>query len=183
MPNHVHLVIEVTIKGKELSEIMKGINLSYALHYKNKYKHIGHFWQDRFKSIIISKDEYLLACGSYVELNAVRAGIVENPSEYQWCSYKVYANGNKSDIVDKHPIYEDLGTTESQRQKQFRNFIKGILIEKKAMKGAMNRRLVYGSEEFQREIENQYEIESVIRRRGRPIKTPKKGTVLFLSNI
>src|SRR3972149_4661339 len=76
MTNHVHLVLESTEKGGKLSEIMKGINLSYAQHYKGRYKHIGHFWQDRYKSIIISKDAYLLACGSYVELNAVRARIV-----------------------------------------------------------------------------------------------------------
>ncbi|MEW6066811.1 MAG: transposase [Nitrospirota bacterium] len=66
MRNHVHLVLETTQKGGTLSEIMKGINLSYAQYCKGKYKHIGHFWQDRYKSIIISKDNYLLACGSYV---------------------------------------------------------------------------------------------------------------------
>src|SRR3990167_5198396 len=61
MTNHVHLVLEPTERGGGLAEIMKGINLSYAQHYKRKYKHIGHFWQDRYKSIIISKDDYLLA--------------------------------------------------------------------------------------------------------------------------
>jgi len=44
---------------------VKGVNLAYAQHYKRKYSHIGYFWQDRDKSIIISKDEYLFACGSY----------------------------------------------------------------------------------------------------------------------
>jgi len=72
MTNHVHLVIEPSESGGSLSEIMKGINLAYAQHFKRRYNHTGHFWQDRYKSIIISKDEYLLACGSYVELNPVR---------------------------------------------------------------------------------------------------------------
>ncbi|MEN6318375.1 MAG: transposase [Syntrophaceae bacterium] len=49
MTNHVHLVIELMDTGGALSQIMKGINLSYAQHYKTKYKHIGHFWQDRHK--------------------------------------------------------------------------------------------------------------------------------------
>lgn len=60
MGNHVHLVIEPTEKGGSLADIMKGINLSYAQYYKNKYSYIGHFWQDRFKNIIVSKDEYLV---------------------------------------------------------------------------------------------------------------------------
>lgn len=37
MGNHVHLVIEPTEKGGSLADIMKGINLSYAQYYKNKY--------------------------------------------------------------------------------------------------------------------------------------------------
>ena len=64
MSNHVHLVLQPAERGGALSEIMKGINLSYAYHYKKKYEHVGHFWQDRYKSIIVAMDEYLLACGS-----------------------------------------------------------------------------------------------------------------------
>ena len=48
MRNHVHLVVEPTEEGGTLAEIMKGINLSYAQYFKFWYKHIGHFWQDRY---------------------------------------------------------------------------------------------------------------------------------------
>ena len=51
MTNHVHLVIEPSEGGGSLSEIMKGINLVYARHYKRKYSHTGHFWQDRYKKV------------------------------------------------------------------------------------------------------------------------------------
>ncbi|GFP20383.1 putative transposase, partial [Candidatus Hakubella thermalkaliphila] len=105
MKNHIHLVIETTGGSGKLSDIMKGINLSYAQHYKNKYRHIGHFWQDRYKSILISKDAYLFACGSYVELNPVRARIVEDPKDYRWSSYNAYAYGKKDYITDEHSIY------------------------------------------------------------------------------
>lgn len=84
MRNHVHLVLEPQEGRGDLAEIMKGMNLSYAHYYKRRYNHIGHFWQDRFKSILISKDRYLLACGSYAELNPVRAGIVKRPRDYRW---------------------------------------------------------------------------------------------------
>lgn len=55
MTNHIHLVIEPTGEGGGLAEIMKGINLSYAQSYKGKYKHIGHFWQDRYKTSLYQK--------------------------------------------------------------------------------------------------------------------------------
>jgi putative transposase len=73
-----------------LAEIVKGINLSYAQHYKRRYDNIGHFGQDRYKSILISKDQYLLACGSYVELNPVRAGLIKDPGDYRWSGYEEF---------------------------------------------------------------------------------------------
>jgi len=170
MTNHVHLVVETTEKGGKLSEIMKGINLSYAQYFKNRYRHIGHFWQDRYKSIIISKDDYLLACGSYVELNPVRAKIVEDPREYKWSSYNTYAYGRKDSITDRHFIYEELSKDESERRRKYREFIMGMLKERESMRGEMNRRVVYGSDDFIDKLTVQYKIGAVIKPIGRPIK-------------
>jgi putative transposase len=166
MTNHVHLVIEPSEGGGDLSEIMKGINLSYARHYKNKYNHTGHFWQDRYKSIIISKDEYLLACGSYVELNPVRAKMVEDPKDYRWSSYGRYAYGKRDVLVDEHPVYIQSSKEEGERRKKYREFVRGML-EKKAMKGEMDRRIVYGGEDFVKDMATAYKIPQKVRQMGR----------------
>ena len=170
MRNHVHLVVETTEKGGSLAEIMKVINLSYAQYYKNKYKHTGHFWQDRYKSIIISKDDYLLACGSYVELNPVRAKIVADPKDYRWSSYNAYAYSKKDVLIDEHPIYEQLSNDESERRNKYREFVRGMLRDKNVMKGEMNRRVIYGSEEFIKKVGKRYKISATIKRVGRPKK-------------
>lgn len=167
MTNHVHLVIEVVEKGGSLWEIMKGINLAYAQHYKRKYKHTGHFWQDRYKSIIISKDNYLLACGSYVELNPVRAKIADDPKEYKWSSYNVYAYGKRDMLVDEHPIYRDMSGDELERKRRYREFVRGMQREKKAMKGEMDKRIVYGGERFVEEMTTAYKISEKIKPMGR----------------
>lgn len=175
MTNHVHFVLEPTEKGGGLADIMKGINLSYAQYFKHQYKHVGHFWQDRYKSILISKDDYLLSCGSYVELNPVRAKIVKDPKNYKWSSYRVYAYGSKSEVVDEHQIYKSLSENETERRKRYREFVKGMLKEKKAMKGEMDKRVVYGSGDFIKEIAKTYEIEAVIKPKGRPKKDGEDG--------
>lgn len=167
MTNHVHLVIEPSEGGGTLSEVMKGINLAYARHYKRKYSHTGHFWQDRYKSIIISKDEYLLACGSYVELNPVRAKMVEDPKDYAWSSYRAYAYGRRDVLVDEHPVYLQLSGNEGERKRKYREFVRGMLKEKEAMKGEMDRRIVYGSESFVQEMTTAYKISEKIKRMGR----------------
>ena len=170
MSNHVHLVMEVAEHGGDLSQIMKGINLSYVQYYKSRYEHIGHFWQDRYKSIIISKDTYLLACGSYVELNPVRASIVVDPKDYRWSSYNFYAYGKRDILIDEHPIYPNLAKDERERRQGYRDFVKGMIREKDAMRGEMSRRLVYGSDEFIALLKKQYKMNAVIKRRGRPKK-------------
>ena len=170
MSNHVHLVMEVTEHGGDLSQIMKGINLSYVQYYKSRYEHIGHFWQDRYKSIIISKDTYLLACGSYVELNPVRASIVVDPKDYRWSSYNFYAYGKRDILIDEHPIYPNLAKDERERRQGYRDFVKGMIREKDAMRGEMSRRLVYGSDEFITLLKKQYKMNAVIKQRGRPKK-------------
>lgn len=169
MTNHVHLVIETAEDGGNLSQIMKGINLSYAQHYKKKYKYTGHFWQDRFKSIIISKDKYLLACGSYVELNPVRAGMVKDPKDYSWSSYNANAYGKKDDLIDKHLIYDKLSTDEAVR-KEYRSFVQQMLQKNKSMHGEMERRTIYGGSDFIQRVNKQYKLDAVIKKRGRPKK-------------
>jgi putative transposase len=166
MTNHVHLVMETTAGG-ELSQIMKGINLSYAQHYKKRYKYTGHFWQDRFKSILISKDEYLLSCGSYVELNPVRAGMVKDPKEYRWSSYRANAYGQHNELLDDHVIYGKLFQDREIRQ-EYRKFVHQMMEKKESMKGEMDRRTIYGGGEFVREVNKRFKIDARIKERGRP---------------
>ena len=84
MLNHVHLLLKAE---DDISFIMHRINLSYAQYYKFKYKHIGHFWQDRFKSYIVEENSYLLALAKYIETNPMRTLSCISPEDYPYSSY------------------------------------------------------------------------------------------------
>ena len=86
MPNHVHLLGEPK-EPDGLSTMIQCLHRSYTAYFNNKYKKVGHLWQDRFKVKIILKDEYLLQCISYVEQNPVRANLVENLEDYKFSSF------------------------------------------------------------------------------------------------
>ena len=101
MNNHVHLLLEATEDGT-VSRIMQGITLSHTWHYKKKYGGCGHVWQGRFKRPVIEKESYLLECARYIELNPVRAKMVEDPLEYRWSSYRSYAPGETNPL---HGVY------------------------------------------------------------------------------
>jgi putative transposase len=94
MPNHVHLIIQV-LDLNVLNRIMRGINLSYTLYFNNKYKKVGHLWQDRFKSKIIEKESYILDCINYIENNPVRAFLVSRANEYLWNSCRFRTTDNR----------------------------------------------------------------------------------------
>ena len=100
MNNHVHMVIE----SGSLSKAMHGINLSYAQYFRYRYKSVGHFWQDRYKSYVIQKDEYLINCISYIEYNPVRAKIALRPEDYTWSSYRTRILGDKDRLLDELAI-------------------------------------------------------------------------------
>ncbi len=170
MSNHTHLILETTEEGGSLSEIMKSINLSYTLYYQIKYGYTGHLWQGRYKSIIVSKDEYLLACGSYVELNPVRARICENPEDYTWSSYLVYAYGEKDLLVDKHPVYDEMGRDEEESKRNYRKFVKEMLEKDKPYESEIENGIIYGNTEFVEEELKKHYTEKVVKPKGRPRK-------------
>jgi putative transposase len=87
MPNHLHLVGEPS-DPKDLSKFMHGLLRSYTAYFNKKYRKVGHLWQDRFKSKVIVKDNYLVDCIHYIELNPVRANLVKTAGDYKWSSYK-----------------------------------------------------------------------------------------------
>lgn len=122
MPNHFHLLIKAG-RAKELPAILKGICQSYAHHYKKSYNHAGYLFQNRYKSIHINEDSYLLECARYIERNPLRANMVSEPSEYIWSSYNYYAKGANDDIVTTNPPYETLAKTPKERREAYARYI------------------------------------------------------------
>ncbi|MBI4356226.1 MAG: transposase [Candidatus Omnitrophica bacterium] len=166
MSNHVHLVVEAG-RAAQLTKAMHGLNLSYALAYRKRHGHVGHFWQDRFKSLLISRDNYLLQCGAYVELNPVRAKMVKAPEAYAWSSYRVYGFGAPNPLVTLNPLYEQLGTTSSVRQARYRHF---VLEHLGAPLPAWTARGAIGSPAFLKQLADQYDRPLLPQPRGRPRK-------------
>lgn len=122
IPNHTHFMIQTKL-GKDFSTFMKKLNLAYYQHYKNSYGWVGHLWQGRFKSQPVGKDNYLIQCGKYIELNPVRAGIVSSPQEYEFSSNKYYSEGLPNTIITENIFYSELGRNEKERQSKYQELI------------------------------------------------------------
>ena len=86
----------------DLSEFMKTLKSRYTIWFnKNHEDRVGTLWSDRFRSVLIeplqnvSGRAALALIAAYIELNAVRAGIVKDPKEYIWCGYRDALAGYK----------------------------------------------------------------------------------------
>ena len=107
MTNHTHLL--VTPKTDDgLSAFMKSVGQSYAQYYNARYERTGGLWEGRFKSCLVDTEEYFLQCQRYIELNPVKAGMVDYAGEYQWSSYLCHAYGSGSRFHVPHPCYLEL---------------------------------------------------------------------------
>jgi REP-associated tyrosine transposase len=71
-----------------LPKMMQRLSGHYARYFNKCYRRSGSMWEGRYKASFINSDDYLLKCYRYIELNPVRAGMVESPERYPWSSYR-----------------------------------------------------------------------------------------------
>ncbi len=90
-------ILQLRKKWSDLSEYMKEIKQSFSRFYNRRHNRKGFFWSERFKSVIVDNGETLINCLAYIDLNPVRAGIVEKPENYRWSSIGYHLQTNNKD--------------------------------------------------------------------------------------
>jgi len=76
-------------------------------------------WEGRYKSCLVDSDDYFLIVSRYIELNPVRSGMVDHPSEYSWSSFHANALGVPIKLITPHFCYQSLGKTMQLRQENY----------------------------------------------------------------
>ena len=110
MPNHVHLVAV----PKDLDGLCRAIGEAhrrYTRHVNFREGWRGHLWQGRFASFLMDRD-HLLTAVRYVELNPVKAGLVDTPGDYPWSSARAHLDGEDDDLVTVKPMLREVGDWE-----------------------------------------------------------------------
>ncbi len=171
MTNHVHLLIEPSHPG-DLGRFMQSVGRRYVRYINETYGRSGTLWEGRYKSAVVSQDEYLIVCSRYIEFNAVRAGMVEHPGDYRWSSYGFHAFGNRNSLIDPDPWYQCLGDTEEERQKNYRKWMESDVdpAEWEQVRQNTQKGRVIGKERFQKEMEQRAGRKLMGESRGRPRK-------------
>lgn len=152
--------------------MMQAIGRMYVRYFNHTYQRTGTLWEGRFRSCLVQDEYYLLALYRYIELNPVRAAMVDDPAEYSWSSYGCNALGVTTKLQIPHERYLSLGKTNSDRQEAYRKLFK-VQVSKdllKEIRESTNRGLALGSSVFAEQIEKLTSSRVTKKRMGRPKK-------------
>jgi len=97
-PEGKSLRVSLTRRMHDISWVMKTIKQRFSRWYNGSRKRFGPLWSERFKSVLVEGDTWALrTVAAYIDLNAVRAGLVEDPKDYRFCGYaEALAGGKKA---------------------------------------------------------------------------------------
>ncbi|OBT07011.1 transposase [Shewanella sp. UCD-FRSSP16_17] len=172
MTNHVHLLCTPR-KADAISQMMQSLGRQYVRYFNYTYKRSGTLREGRFKSCLVQTEEYLLLLYRYIELNPVRASMVNDPAEYQWSSYQINALGKDSQLCTPHDVYlaihQQAETRQSSYRDMFKHHLNTTLIED--IRQATNKGMAIGNDRFKEEIEKLTGNSMKPKKMGRPIKT------------
>lgn len=146
MTNHVHLLISF-VDVRRASDMMKRVAQKYAQSLNARLERTGAWWSGRFYSCPVPSDSYLLACQRYIELNPVRAGLVDIPACYRWSSYGGNAGLRDDGLLTPHPTYLALHREPEKRHQAYQNLFAqpGAPDEAETIRAATARNRLLGS--------------------------------------
>jgi putative transposase len=174
MTNYVHLLVTPATTGA-ISRMMQAVGRRYVGSVNARYRRTGTLWEGRFKAALVDTDRYLLTCYRYIELNPVRANMIDEPSAYPWSSYRHNALGGTNPLITPHEQYTLLAATPAERQATYRALVHEHVEQKDLddLRLHTQQQRAWGSERFQQQIEALTQRSVSVRPRGRPSKSPK----------
>jgi REP-associated tyrosine transposase len=97
--NHIHLIV---VGGKERDvtpDSMKLIAGRTGQEFNQRKNRKGAFWEDRYHATAIESGDHLLKCLVYIDLNMVRAGVVDHPSQWPFCGYNEIQDAKRKKVL------------------------------------------------------------------------------------
>jgi putative transposase len=119
MTNHVHILMTPST-AEACTALMRDLGQRYVQYFNREHERTGTLWEGRFRSCVAESSRYVLACHRYIELNPVRAGMVDHPGGYLWSSYAVNSGMRSDSLLQPHPDVEALGVDLNNRNGAYR---------------------------------------------------------------
>lgn len=178
MTNHIHLLLTPD-NSMSIARLFQSLGRHYVAYINETYNRRGSLWDGRYKSTLIQSQIYLLTCQRYIEMNPVRAGMVDHPAKYRWSSYGINALGVSNPIVSPHVEYRSLGNSLTDCQTKYQSlFVQPLGADELEMvRSALQSGTPMGNEKFRSQIEAACGRKTGFFNRGRPKKNTAAGSM------
>lgn len=171
MPNHVHLLVTPSAPGC-VAAMMQDLGRRYVRVFNDTHARTGTLWEGRYKAAMVDSERYFVTCQRYVELNPVRAGLIGDPAQYRWSSYRHYAFGAANPLVTPHELILRLAIDDTARREAYCSLFAQPLDPRviDEIRVVTNKGRVLGSEAFIAQVEATLGRCAKVRQRGRPCR-------------
>jgi len=118
-------IVDYRVKLSSLANYMKEIKQAFSWYYNQRHNRRGTLWGERFKSVIVENGETLINCLAYIDLNPLRAGIVDRPEEYRWNSlgYHIQTSNQDNFLSTDFGLKEFNVKSENERIRRYRRYV------------------------------------------------------------
>lgn len=153
MDNHIHL-LATPADSEGLAGMMRVVGSRYARHYNRRYGRVGAFWQRRYHSSLVQSSRYFFTCMRYIELNPMRALMVDRPEAHAWSSYQANALGITNALITPHELFRDLSANERDRCSAYRSMFTTAIdpADVETLRTAIRLCSISGDADFRREL-------------------------------
>jgi putative transposase len=153
MTNHVHLLL-TPHAAQSCTLLMRDLGQRYVPYFNHRHERTGTLWEGRFRSCLVESARYVLACYRYIELNPVRAGMVNDPAGHLWSSYAVNSGARADPFVSAHPEFLALSADDAKRPAAYRRLFNHAIDKAllQAIRDATNGGYPLASEAFKQRV-------------------------------
>ncbi|HVZ42399.1 MAG TPA: transposase [Ramlibacter sp.] len=171
MSNHLHLLATPeTAEG--IPQLMQSVGRRYVRYFNDRHGRTGTLWEGRYKSTLIQAEQYLLACMVYIDLNPVRAGMVQHAMDYRWSSHLHYVGRRVDRLVTPHPLYWELGNTPFAREAAYSQLVEAGVAsdQQRALTDATLSGWALGSPDYVAQLQRRTTRRVMKGQSGRPVR-------------
>ncbi len=179
MTNHVHILATPEFENS-ISKVFQSVGRRYVQYFNYTYHRTGTLWEGRYRATVVDSEQYLLTLMRYIELNPVRAGMVEHPGDYPWSSHRRNAQGDSgknAHWIRPHNEYLRLGHDAVERQEAYRELFDSAIPgnDLREIRECTHKGWALGNERFREQVEALGQRRAVSKGVGRPRKDKHRG--------
>ena len=180
--NHIHLIVHDESGGQQISQSIQLVAGRTGQEYNQRKRRKGAFWEDRYHATAIEKGEHLLRCILYIDMNMVRAGVVDHPQDWVHGGYvEIQSPRRKCILIDYKKLSHLAGYSDFERfQEAHRKWVDAALAKVEPVRETKwTEAIAVGDSSFIGFVKRKMQALAV----GRRIRTTESGCELKESSV